>query len=132
MEQVKLGSWLIQYNGNHNALRVLVNDEYLLDITTENVEQVLTAVDGSKGIQSTTLNVQPMVRQVLTTSVNYYTEDGEPEEFSILNYEIDADDLTSFHREEPVDVEIIFDSIGDAQNFYRDIWSHPSVDWILF
>lgn len=132
MEQVKLGSWLIQYNGNHNSLRVLINDEYLLDITTENIEGVLTAAENAKDGQSVVMAVQPMTRQVLTSSVDYYTEDGEPEETSVLNYEIDADDLKPFHQGEVTEIELGFDSKGDARNFYRDIWDHPASGWILY
>lgn len=132
MKQVKLGSWLIQYSETHNTMRVLINDEYLLSVTTENIESVLDAMEKFTAGNAVALTVQPMIRQELTSSVNYYTEDGEPEEVSVLNYELQTDDLSKFYHGEPEDVAIDFDSPGDAEGFYRDMLSHPSVDWIMY
>lgn len=131
MEKVQLGSWLIQYNETENALRVLINDEYLLAITAETIDSVLEAMENiTDEALRVVLPVQHMVRQTLVPSYDYYTEDGEPEETSKLNYDISTTDLSQFHVDSVL-LEVGFDTSGDARNFYRDMLDHPAVDWIM-
>ncbi|MBC9705968.1 MAG: hypothetical protein H9W81_13550 [Enterococcus sp.] len=133
MDKVLLGSWLIQYNGSKNALRVLINDEYLLDITEEKIDAVLEILENyTEGKDIEPLWVQPMVRQELISSYEYYTEDGEPEEVSNLNYDIGADKLSAFYVGSLKEVRLDFSDIGDAKNFFRDIWEHPAMEWIIY
>ena len=130
MAQATLEQWETTYNEKTSSLRVLINGEYLLDLTTFNMESFLGAIEKMENEgMPIIVPVQPMIQQVLGEDILdedtfEYTE-GE------FNYKLSDNDLTEFYAGSFEELELEFDSMRDALNLYNSILDHPASEYIV-
>lgn len=140
MEQVELGTWLIQYNESTESLRVLINNEYLLELTSENIEDVLDTMENAASEDLTAvLTIQPMIEQVLIKAhsakeqilIPGIVEDSTEYSETKLNYTLNDNDLTAFYAGDVEDVEFDFGTSHDALSLYHELLDHPAAQRMM-
>lgn len=131
MEQTTFGHFQAVYNEPSDTLRILINNEYLLNITSENIEQVLEdleSIDYSNDSRSVTVMAQPIAAQ------EFVSGDGYEDDESVLvgaNYSLYDNDISAFYGGEPTELELSFDSVGDCSLLHTEILMAPSSEWML-
>lgn len=131
MEKTTFGHFQAVYNEPSDTLRILINNAYLLNITSENIEQVLEdleAIDYSTTTHTITVMAQPIAAQEFVYGDGYVDSEG------ILvgaNYSLYDNDISAFHSGEPTELELSFNSMGDGLLLHNEILMAPSSEWML-
>ncbi|MBC9705965.1 MAG: hypothetical protein H9W81_13535 [Enterococcus sp.] len=130
MAQATLEQWETSYNEKSNTLRVLINGEYLLNLTDSSVEKFLNSIEAMESEDAPILvPVQPMSPQ--TAEEDIFDEETFEYIEGKFNYTLSDDDLSEFFAGEHEELELEFDSLRDARNLYNAILDHPASEYIF-
>lgn len=130
MAQATLEQWETTFNEKTNTLRVLINGEYLLELTTSNMESFLGSIENMENEElPVAVPIQPMIQQVIGEDT--FDEDTFEYIEGEFNYKLSDDDLSAFHAGPVEELELEFDSMRDAMNLYNTILLHPASEYIF-